>query len=573
MDEHPHSYHYYQPTMGTEGGVKRKEFREIPRVAQAPLTRADVGTTTDFDAPSRHVLADVKKATPVTLGPEAAPHKKPMFVHDGKLMTYKGSVWQKLCDPALYTGSHRYRFDEHGRGRGVLGRTTSSLAAQPTALLKGVEPSPSFYGADRNGELWQRQLRCDLHEPRAATLVAAMETSYLTSHYMPYVPPIASAAMPDRSAGLMDDAEDHRSQHGQTGGDDVQQYRPFSPGRHAVVRSNIPIGLWSQRSVQVPGVDYEAIVAAGQPSGEAVVTVPGGGLADTPSSGGAQKVVFDAYALTADGRVVRDIPRTRRMMGDDWVDGVLHRTVAADTPSRTATTQPLDPRSQRVLHQATVHTMATAAPTPGGVPGAVFVEEGRSLHPWERDELTKLERHQLQQRVAGGYEQLSPPTLSSPMRDGADWGEEEEGPPVRLYMDALRDADAAARERHHGRPSPPVPHCASRFDDTMRAVPFPRQRRHFGPVGGPETVLSPFSATHGGGGFSSPQQKGPPPLASRRGGGGSGFIEEEAARRVASRRGQPSVDDVVRFMDSVASRFASPTRQLGSGAESPRQRW
>lgn len=28
----------------------------------------------------------------------------------------------RLCDPALYTGSHKHRFDEEGNGRGLDGR-------------------------------------------------------------------------------------------------------------------------------------------------------------------------------------------------------------------------------------------------------------------------------------------------------------------------------------------------------------------------------------------------------------------------------------------------------------------
>jgi hypothetical protein len=33
-----------------------------------------------------------------------------------------GDVFSRLCNPSTYTGTHKYRFDHDGRGRGLAGR-------------------------------------------------------------------------------------------------------------------------------------------------------------------------------------------------------------------------------------------------------------------------------------------------------------------------------------------------------------------------------------------------------------------------------------------------------------------
>lgn len=38
-------------------------------------------------------------------------------------MSQKGSIFDRLTDPHLYTGAHKHRFDADGRGRGIAGRT------------------------------------------------------------------------------------------------------------------------------------------------------------------------------------------------------------------------------------------------------------------------------------------------------------------------------------------------------------------------------------------------------------------------------------------------------------------
>jgi hypothetical protein len=38
-------------------------------------------------------------------------------------MSQKGSIFDKLTDPSQYTGTHKNRFDENGKGRGIEGRS------------------------------------------------------------------------------------------------------------------------------------------------------------------------------------------------------------------------------------------------------------------------------------------------------------------------------------------------------------------------------------------------------------------------------------------------------------------
>jgi len=49
------------------------------------------------------------------------------------------SIFDKLTDPSLYTGSHRHRFDESGRGRGLEGRESiaKGLGTEPAVKYRG----------------------------------------------------------------------------------------------------------------------------------------------------------------------------------------------------------------------------------------------------------------------------------------------------------------------------------------------------------------------------------------------------------------------------------------------------
>eukprot|EP01060_Flectonema_neradi_P023327 TRINITY_DN31566_c0_g1_i1.p1 TRINITY_DN31566_c0_g1~~TRINITY_DN31566_c0_g1_i1.p1 ORF type:complete len:324 (+),score=61.06 TRINITY_DN31566_c0_g1_i1:41-973(+) len=85
-------------------------------------------------------------------------HKVPRFLHTGQLWTYDGDIVDKLTDSSLYTGTHKYRFDEHGNGVGKEGRD---------AARKGVGHSignhQSCGGIDTDSSNWQTGLRSSFY--------------------------------------------------------------------------------------------------------------------------------------------------------------------------------------------------------------------------------------------------------------------------------------------------------------------------------------------------------------------------------------------------------------------------
>jgi hypothetical protein len=65
------------------------------------------------------------------------------------------SIFDKLTDPSLYTGSHKHRFDEEGRGRGLEGRDSVSKGLGTGAVLNyyGDGPVISIAQLVRNDKL------------------------------------------------------------------------------------------------------------------------------------------------------------------------------------------------------------------------------------------------------------------------------------------------------------------------------------------------------------------------------------------------------------------------------------
>ena len=57
-----------------------------------------------------------------------------------------GQIYTKLTDPAHYTGTHRHRFDEDGRGRGLEGRDRvakgGGTSRRGETVIRLAPPSP-----------------------------------------------------------------------------------------------------------------------------------------------------------------------------------------------------------------------------------------------------------------------------------------------------------------------------------------------------------------------------------------------------------------------------------------------
>jgi hypothetical protein len=91
--------------------------------------------------------------------PQRHPNEPFRFIHEGRLLVHRGSVFDKLTDPSLYTGTHKCRFDAQGRGRGLDGHDSFSVyAAENTTATREGEGAP-YGGDDRDGNRWSTTLR------------------------------------------------------------------------------------------------------------------------------------------------------------------------------------------------------------------------------------------------------------------------------------------------------------------------------------------------------------------------------------------------------------------------------
>eukprot|EP00759_Apiculatamorpha_spiralis_P028042 PhF_6_TR30598/c0_g1_i1/m.45033 len=103
------------------------------------------------------------------------------FLHDGKLCVYDGNIFDKLLDPQLYTGSHKYRFDVEGRGLGLYGRDQGACG------YGSVASSTMRAGGDLDihGMRWAAGLRRNFHhrtevKPTRRTSVSPVKTRVAT---------------------------------------------------------------------------------------------------------------------------------------------------------------------------------------------------------------------------------------------------------------------------------------------------------------------------------------------------------------------------------------------------------
>lgn len=61
----------------------------------------------------------------------------------------KPSIFDKLTNPKLYTGSHKQRFDEEGRGRGKAGRVDDDGPRDLSQMTRpSLHPDSAKYTAD-----------------------------------------------------------------------------------------------------------------------------------------------------------------------------------------------------------------------------------------------------------------------------------------------------------------------------------------------------------------------------------------------------------------------------------------
>lgn len=90
------------------------------------------------------------------------------------------SIFDKLTDPSLYTGSHKHRFDEEGRGRGLEGRDSVSKGLGTGAVLNyyGDGPVVSIAQLVRNEKLDPQHMNKLRKFPDGTTILSPHNRSW-----------------------------------------------------------------------------------------------------------------------------------------------------------------------------------------------------------------------------------------------------------------------------------------------------------------------------------------------------------------------------------------------------------
>jgi hypothetical protein len=93
-------------------------------------------------------------------------------------MEYEGTIFEKLVDPTLYTGTHKHRFDAYGRGKGLHGSRDDYELLDSGVMYEGSRSSNSGFrggagtstgdASDRAESLWMKSLRAAVHSPSLA---------------------------------------------------------------------------------------------------------------------------------------------------------------------------------------------------------------------------------------------------------------------------------------------------------------------------------------------------------------------------------------------------------------------
>ena len=112
----------HQHRFTSDGQGRGLEGRDSPAKGHglSPTKRTLTGAQVDLSS----ILRPDEKFSPLTSDSKlrSSPPKSPVKAGAGG----KGSIFDKLTDPSLYTGAHRQRFDSGGNGRGMMGRDAAS---------------------------------------------------------------------------------------------------------------------------------------------------------------------------------------------------------------------------------------------------------------------------------------------------------------------------------------------------------------------------------------------------------------------------------------------------------------
>ena len=155
------TYYFRDPQTGSIFPVVPVSEEEAELIAQESDSRR---------SPNPSSAANPPRAA--TLSPAEETCSTLRFIHGGRVCTYSGSIFEKLTDPALYTGHHKYRFDpKTGKGKGIAGRESHSITASTLRLerqqqkqkLRSLEDGEGEARTDKDGTLWSTTLRAQVH--------------------------------------------------------------------------------------------------------------------------------------------------------------------------------------------------------------------------------------------------------------------------------------------------------------------------------------------------------------------------------------------------------------------------
>lgn len=92
----------------------------------------------------------------------------------------KRTIFDKLTDPSLYTGSHKHRFDREGRGRGLEGRESVSKGLGTGAVIRyyGDGPVTSIAQLVRNERLDPQHMNKLRRFPDGSTILSPKNRSW-----------------------------------------------------------------------------------------------------------------------------------------------------------------------------------------------------------------------------------------------------------------------------------------------------------------------------------------------------------------------------------------------------------
>eukprot|EP01112_Ceratiomyxa_fruticulosa_P008455 TRINITY_DN2192_c0_g1_i1.p1 TRINITY_DN2192_c0_g1~~TRINITY_DN2192_c0_g1_i1.p1 ORF type:complete len:224 (+),score=65.32 TRINITY_DN2192_c0_g1_i1:382-1053(+) len=131
----------FDPTTGKGLGVNQTIDKDVPRDL-SDLTRPALhaapraGASPEKKVVSKPAAPKASSTSPTKAGASSSPKPKPDEAEKKVASKPKGDIFDRLTNPALYTGSHKNRFDADGKGKGIDGRVDRAV---DTGYVQGAK--------------------------------------------------------------------------------------------------------------------------------------------------------------------------------------------------------------------------------------------------------------------------------------------------------------------------------------------------------------------------------------------------------------------------------------------------